>query len=108
MTAPFIPWPGADGILTSNMWAWWFPTRPQFLGPVPLREEPERLMLGSSHMGQDFNAKPTPPPCSVGWIPVVDRGVVKCIPGSMPSGMMTMTPHPRTFPVKSYYGWREV
>ena len=204
MAPPFIPWPGADGLQTGSMWAWWFPNRPgPFLGPVTVVDPPgeppvymppgydlgrgdekkcnpgevgpnceenlqglsgvrprqvpllgrgggggggrggfrgsfgrgfegedEGLICGPGEfgpecavrleglgginvrqvpvLGQDFDAKPTPPPCSVGTIPVIDRGIVKCIPGSMPSGMMPMTPHQRSFPVKAYYGWKEV
>lgn len=164
MAPPFIPWPGADGLQTASMWAWWFPNRPgPFLGPVTVVDPPgepptyllgrgggggggrggfrgsfgrgfegenEGLICGPGEvgpecvvrlegmggvqvrrvplLGTDFDAPPTPPPCSVGYIPVVDRGIVKCIPGSMPSGMMPMTPHQRSFPVKAYYGWKEV
>jgi len=120
--APFIDWPGADGILTGNMWAWWFPTRPQFLGPVPLRRRPEDVDFIEEDdlendypyprgLGQDFAQKPTPFPCSTGFIPVINRGVPMCIPGTPGSAMMApMAPLPqgRTFPVKAWYGWRQV
>ncbi len=58
-------------------------------------------------MGQDFSKKPTPPPCSTGYLPVIDRGVLKCIPASSPSGMNSVGPQQRTFPVKSFYGWTQ-
>jgi hypothetical protein len=119
---PFRDWPGADGILTANMWAWRFPTRPAFLGPVPLVLRPEDIMEIEEDdrendypyprgLGQDFAQKPTPPPCSTGYIPVINRGVAMCIPGTPASSMMApMSPLPqgRTFSVKAWYGWRQV
>lgn len=133
MTSPYIPWPGTDGNLTGNMWAWWFGARPQYLGPVPLVEAPaydEEVICGPGEVWPDCGAqveglggvqprevsilgaaldeKPTPPPCSAGYIPIIDRGVLKCTPGYMPSSMVNMTPQPRTFPVTAYYGWKQV
>ncbi len=61
----------------------------------------------SRGMGQDFSKKPTPPPCSTGYLPVIDRGVLKCIPASAPSGMTSPGFQQRTFPVKSFYGWTQ-
>lgn len=122
MIPPFRDWPGADGIFTGNMWAWRFPTRPAFLGPVRLVLRPEDVVEVEPDprendypyprgLGQDFSLKPTPPPCSTGYIPVVNRGVAMCIPGTPGSSMMApMAPQPqrRTFPVKAWYGWREI
>lgn len=119
---PYRDWPGADGVLTGNMWAWWFPTRPAFLGPVPLKKEPDHrdemvdvivvdVNRPRAEMGQDFSLKPTPPPCSLGYIPVINHGVMMCIPGTPGSGMMApMNPMPqgRTFPVKAWFGWKEI
>lgn len=256
MIPPYRDWPGADGNMTGSMWAWWFPNKPAWLGPVPIREQdqpayvlgrgggggaggfrggfrgmpdhgwnegeslpcgpgnygpdcpPPYLMMEGSFlgevpirglgqaqancdaqygpildqnkaamdnaaaqiaalnqqiqatddpatidrlfkqldplalafdsaktnydqvyasyvsclgaaavqgvtqgitpgMGQDFSKKPTPPPCSTGYLPVIDRGVLKCIPASSPSGMTGGGPQQRTFPVKSFYGWTQ-
>lgn len=138
MAPPFISWPGADGLQTASMWAWWFPNRPAFLGPVPVRDDPRYLlppppcpekeeyfgMYGVRPrqvplLGQDLTKPSTPPPCSAGYIPLLDQGVIRCVPGSAPSSMMTskapgapsgmlsVTPQPRTFPVTSGYGWIE-
>lgn len=126
MAPPFIPWPGADGLLTTSMWAWRFPNTPPFLGPVPLRDPrylvvpppcPEKEEYFGLYgvrprqvplLGQDFSKPPTPPPCSTGYIPVIDQGVLKCIPGSsgtLPNGLMT--PPQRTFHVSPGYGWTD-
>lgn len=165
MTSPYIPWPGADGNLTANMWAWWFGASPQHLGPVPLVDPPDHNELGRGGgggggrggggrggrgrwrsgrgwerdkedlycvpgdqrpecdvrlegmggiqprevpiLGADLYEKPTPPPCSAGYIPIIDRGVLKCTPGYQASGMVNMTPVQRTFPVTAYYGWKQ-
>lgn len=119
MIPPYRDWPGADGIMTGNMAAWWFPTRPAFLGPVPLRRREDYVEFDEREndypyprgLGQDFTKKPTPFPCSTGFIPVINRGVPMCIAGTPGSAMMTpMSPLPqrRTFPVKAWYGWKEV
>lgn len=112
MAYPFKSWPGADGLLTTNMWAWRFGTRPAFLGPVHVKtqeeiEEERRLRLS---LGQGFfSMPPTPPPCAAGYLPVLNRGVLMCIHGS-PGSAMIGPGGPggaatRSFPVGPFYGW---
>lgn len=57
-------------------------------------------------LGQDFSRPVTGPPCASGYVPVIDRGVSKCIPGTAGSSMIGPASAggavTRTFPVKAW------
>lgn len=124
---PFIPWPGADGLLEASMHAQWFAPFPVLnaFGP-PVRRNPQAFayLPLSARYGMEGRRRLGEKPvfCHPGYVPVPTGvpGQSRCVFYSPPSAMVgqpgvttvsTTTPpsYPtgRTFPVgPSYFNGR--
>jgi hypothetical protein len=101
---PFIPWPGADGLMTASMHAQWFGPYPVVNAfQAPPEEEPAGMGL-AGRLGESVFCEPGHVPVSTG-VP----GKSKCFPFSPASAMFVPNwPASRSFPVGPYWGWKEL